>query len=316
MKKKYILLSIIEFLTLDENTSFNLLDWTITNNKEFIIKNIPNIRNLTSNLGQVHISEIFTKTVALKIHESEDNPNYIMHAESSNLNALLSAIWMKYDNAIGTYKQSIQTIEGNNTFSNYRNSFLTDSKGLYSIFHMSNDFISKINKDKLFIEYEYLFQINETEKPTDIKKAYRAELENDFIKLNRIQRSFLLLNIARTNSFLPMKIAFYINVLECLLLDNDAELSLRLQLFSASIIGENKEDKIFIRDTVNKAYNIRSKFFHGSAISLNKDELQLLSSQIDEIIRRIIIKSKIMEEIINAKSNTIRSDYFKSILFS
>jgi len=315
MKKKYILFSIIEFLTLDENTSFNLLDWTITNNKEFIIKTIPNIENLKHNQGLVCVEQILTKPIAFKIYESEDNPNYIMHNESSNLNGLLSIIWMEFDNAIGTYKQYIQTIDGANTFSNYRNSFVTDSKGSYSLFHLKNDLINTISNDEL-LQYKYLLHLVDRNKPTEPSKAFRAELEKDFIKMNRIQRSFFLLNIARSNSFLPMKIAFYINVLECLLLDNDAELSLRLQLFSASIIGENRDDKIFIRDIVNKSYNVRSKFFHGSVISLNKDELQILSSQIDEIIRKILVKSKTMEEIINTKNNTIRADYFKSIIFS
>lgn len=315
MKKKYILLSIIEGLTLDENTSFNLLDWTITNNKEFIIRNIPSIENIKNTHGLVCVEQILTKTLAFKPYESEDNPNYIMHNESSILNGLLSTIWVQFDNAIGTYKQYIQTIDGVNTFSNYRNSFVTDSKGSYSLFHLKNDLINTINND-ILLQYEYLFHLVDREKFNEPSTAFRAELENDFIKMNRIQRSFFLLNIARSNSFLPMKIAFYINVLECLLLDNDAELSLRLQLFSASIIGKSREDKIFIRDIVNKSYNVRSKFFHGSVISLSKDELQILSSQIDEIIRKILIKSKTIEEIINTKNNTIRADYFKSIIFS
>ncbi|WP_165734389.1 HEPN domain-containing protein [Polaribacter sp. 20A6] len=316
MKKKYILFSIINSLKLDENTSFIIQDWTITNNKEFIIKNIPNVENLIKYLGESFVEKLLTNPIALKIIETSDNPNYIIHNESSHLNGLLSMIWMKFDNCIGTYTQCIQSTDGNSISSNFRNSFVNDAKGSYSEFHLTSELINQIDKDKLVRNYEYLFRIIKKEKSTEIKKAFRADLENDFIKLNRIQRSFLLLNIARTNSFLPMKIAFYINVLECILLDVDSELSLRLRLNASNLIGENKKEKELIMSTINKAYSVRSKFFHGSEIKLTKEKLENLSSEIDDLTRRIIIKSNTISEIINTTNTNIRDDYFKSILFT
>jgi len=316
MKEKYILIAIIDFLTLDKNSTFNLFNWQITNDRKIISENIPNKTELTKKCGTFSTEELLLKTVAFKICESDDLPHSIIHKESENISAFLSLIWTREDNSIGTYSQIIQTIDGKKTYANRKDSFKTNSEGKFDDFHLTANLINIIKNEETLIYFENLLLKGENKNLNVLNKSHRTELENSFTKTTRIQRSFILLQIARSNSFLPMKIAFYINVLECLLLDNDAELSLRLQLYSATLIGKNKEEKTFIRNVVNKAYGVRSQFFHGSIIKLKKDKLENLSKQLDNIVRDVIIKSIKIKDIINTTDTNIRNDYFKSIFFN
>jgi hypothetical protein len=316
MENKHILFALIDNLILDVNTTFHLLDWTITNNKSLIIDSIPNLQKFKTNLGEIHINELLNKTVAIKICESNENLHSIMHNESNSLLGILSLIWMEVDNSIGTSIQSIQSINNGNVISNRRDNFVNNSTGNYSLFHFKKEFIDKINNAQLLEKYKILLFLHNNDEENIEKLAYKSNLENHFPNFTRIQRAFILLNIARTNYFLPMKIAFYINVLECLLLDVDAELSLRLRLYTSILLGKNKEEKLDIMSIVNKAYTVRSKFFHGSTIPLTQEKLELLSFQLDDVTRRVLIKSLNINEIINAKDNNKRNDYFKSIMFT
>jgi hypothetical protein len=316
MKEKYVLIAIINCLILEENTTFNFFNWKITNDKKLITQNIPNSENLIKKLGEAHIEEILNKTVAIKLCESNDLPHSLIHKQSLSINGLISLIWLENDNSIGSYSQSIQTIDGINTYANISDSFKTNAKGGFTNFHLKNDFINKIKDDQLMKYCKDLILTAKNKNLNIENKSHRTELENHFTNMSRFQRSFILLSIARSNSFLPMKIAFYVNVLECLLLDVDAELSLRLRLYASTLIGENKEEKEHIMNIVNKAYSVRSQFFHGSVIQLNKEKLENLSCEVDDLTRRIIIKSLTISEIINTKNTNKRSDYFKSILFT
>lgn len=324
MTNQQIIFSIIENLHLEKDTTFNLLDWTVTNDCEFILKNIPHTDAMLGLSGQINYNALFNKTIAFKIFEFNDNiiPSNFVYSESGNLAGILSIIWLHFDNSIFSGIQISQDCKDFHVQINRRNDYVSNSSGNYTAISFSKETIDKIKTlDFLyFIELLFFTIDQENDSSSDSidfsSNAHRANLELNFVKQTRIQRSFIILQIARTTSFLPMKIAFYINVLECLLLNDNAELNFKLQLFTANFIGENNDDKVFIRDTINTSYDIRSRFFHGSSVKQNITELQNISTKLDDIIRRNILKSISIKDIINSKDNKVLNDYLKSIMFS
>jgi hypothetical protein len=324
MTNQRIIFSIIENLHLESNTTFHLFDWTVTNNREFILKNIPLTDAILALSGQIKYNALFEKTIAFKLYDFKDNiiPGNFVHSESANLSGILSIIWLHFDNSIFSAIQISQDCKEYHVQINQRNDFVSNSSGNYTTINFSNETIDKIKTldFSYFIELLY-FTIDQTNDTSSdnvnyLSNAHRANLEPDFVKQTRIQRSFLIIKIARTTSFLPMKIAFYINVLECLLLNDNAELNFKLQLYTANLIGKNNDDKVFIRDIINTSYDIRSKFFHGSSVKQNITELQKISNKLDDIIRRTLLKSIGIKDIINSKDNKVLNEYLKSIMFS
>jgi hypothetical protein len=225
------------------------------------------------------------------------------------------------ENSIFTSVQISQDCKEYHTQINRRNDFTSNSSGKYEEIHFTSDIINNIKESKLYSFIEPLIFTKDIEYKDDSDKAnyhpnaHRADLENSMTKFTRIQRAFLILNIARTTSFLPMKIAFYINVLECLLLNDNMELNFKLQMYTANFIGKDKDDKMYIRNTINKAYGIRSVFFHGSKIKQNQIQLEQISKQLDNVLRKTIIKAIETKEVFNDKNTSLLNDYLKSILF-
>ena len=318
MTNKYTLFSIIENLKLEENTIFQFCDWFITNDRQIINKTIPHIEALVFLAGSISYNTLCNKTIAFKIYESKNeiSPNNILHQQSANLNGFLLLIWLITDNSVFS---SIQVSQNINTFdiaTNHRDTFISNSKGLYEPLLLDKRLISEIDGYNLLEKYHTLsFLSDDNSDEISQNGLYKSDIENRFVRYNRIQRSFLLLNIARATSFLPMKIGFYINTLECLLLKSDTELNFRLQLYSANFIGENENNKQEIMNTIKAGYNVRSKFFHGEGLSADKiKDLQELSQKIDDIVRKTIIKAASISEKIN--DNKKMEEFFKSILFS
>lgn len=324
MNNKEIIFAIIENLNLERHTTFKLYDWTITNDSALILEHIPNLKAIVTLSGEILGSFLLTKTIAFQIYDVNDltNISRLIHEESTKLNFLLSLIWFNTDNSFFSSLQISQNYKNHSVIINRRDSFVSNASGNYNVMTISDNLIYHI-KEIDFLDFYILLLTKErlsTGDKTyrDISSSYmhRAEIEETMIKQTRIQRSFNILTIARITSFLPMKIAFYINVLECILLNDNAELNFKLQLYTAIFIGENSEEKAYIRNIINTTYDIRSKFFHGSNIKQSVQELRKLSIQLDDIVRKIFLKAIKNHEIFNNKDTSVLNDYLKSIMFS
>lgn len=117
---------------------------------------------------------------------------------------------------------------------------------------------------------------------------------------NRLTRALLFLQGARTTTLLPLKISFYIGVLECLFSISDGEISHKVAERVALYLGSDftQRDKFFKQ--IKTVYDIRSKFIHGQILpkgSRTSEELITKSSEIDEILRKLL--NKILAQDVN-----------------
>ena len=317
MKKKYLLLAIIENMQLEKNAKFQYFDWFITNNLDEINKIIPKLDTFIVSVGNIASEEFAEKVIAYKFCETElNNELALLPYQSSELNAILSLIWLNKENSFFSTFQFSQDVENFNVMINRRNDFICNSNGKYEPLLLDKNLIEEIKDYKLSSRLDkLLFTYNNDPAELSEHRFYKPDLEKYFPDFKRIQRSYLLLTVARRTDFLPMKIGFYINTLECLLLKSETELNFRLQLYTANFIGVNSEDKYKIMDIIKSGYGIRSKFFHGESLNSKKiSELEDISQKIDEIVRRTIKKSIDISETINDQKKI--DTYFTSLLFS
>jgi hypothetical protein len=111
---------------------------------------------------------------------------------------------------------------------------------------------------------------------------------------NAIQRALKFLAAARENRYLVYKIAYYMPVFECLFITDAAEITTKMAYRAAFYIGENLEECKSIFKTVTDGYNIRSRYLHGQKFSsdseITNEKLVVLSTKIDDILRRIFVK--------------------------
>lgn len=319
--KKYFLIAPIRNFRSAPKTRAIVFGWTFTNDPELIKSSIPNISNLKLQIGEINTLKLFNSLVAFKFCENEELAHNIIHYEAANLNAILHLIWFLKDNSVFANYMICQNVSTAIIHTNTRNIFYTTSSGNNIILDFKNQDFIQLNN--LFLAlWEDLYSTSKNIDPIKKKSTEEpdnftpADIRNDYHNLTRIQRANYILSYARTISLLPMRIALYINVLECLILNDNAELNFKLQIFTSNFIGKSVEEKNKIRDLINKTYAIRSKFYHGSKIKEKHPSLVKISTELDYIIRRTFFNVFPKKEIFNDTDNKKLTDYFKSILFS
>lgn len=313
--EQYFIISVIEGLELKKDTSFQLIDWTITNKREEIIDNTPNPTTFLNRVGGILSDSLSNKTVAYKfVSVPLGNMNFVLAQEAESIAGFLSLLWLNNDNSFRIQVSYLQNKSNFEVRTNIRTNLCSNAKGGYESILINSPLI-----DHDLYQYEPLIAFGDNEQSDNLKSIsyenpIKSIIGDIYSTLSRLQRSWVLLSQARTTDFLPMKIGFYINTLECLVLTTESELAFRLQLYTANFIGENKEDKSEIIETIKKCYRVRSKFFHGEGIAkLTITDLQDLSFKLDNIVRRTLKKAVDCKDVIN--DNKKIESYFTSLLF-
>ncbi|HEY0356591.1 MAG TPA: hypothetical protein VGC29_10325 [Flavisolibacter sp.] len=141
----------------------------------------------------------------------------------------------------------------------------------------------------------------------------------DYNKNNRIERAFSFLTMARTNSFLPLKIALTMSLLECLFTTDRQEVTHKVCERVAVYVGGSFEEKIANYKTIKEAYDIRSGFFHGQDIDKKKDNrinLQKSSKNVDDLLRLVMNKVILEDSKVFNNSDENRKNYFFKMIFN
>ena len=143
--------------------------------------------------------------------------------------------------------------------------------------------------------------------------------QNDKINNYRITRAWTFITKARLTHVLPMKIALFIPVLECLFSSESNEVTQKVSERVAFYIGNNSMERQGIFMTIKDAYNLRSKYFHGQElISKHQivDNLKLLSLKMDYLLRKIFTKIILEDSAIFNETNQNKFDeHMSNIIF-
>lgn len=107
---------------------------------------------------------------------------------------------------------------------------------------------------------------------------------------NRLIRAAFFSVSARASAHLQVKIMYYINALECLFTTDNSEVSHKVAERICFLLGDSKEERIELYKKIKKAYGIRSKVVHGSVFSDKDIDLELISTNLDDIVRKLLVE--------------------------
>ncbi|MBA2500363.1 MAG: hypothetical protein H0V30_11610 [Chitinophagaceae bacterium] len=283
--------------------------------------------HLYKQIGNINIREFINKPFFFSFLEIKDKEDFTITTTKtfSALNALSSFIWFAKDNCIDaglmySYYADVDDI----VLSRYKIANTSNANGEYSETLLNLEDIELA--EKIFLKVTEL----QNNKP-DKKKAPELVLDltrpiisdtnyhyQDYNENNRIQRALSFLVMARSNSFLPLKISIYIAILETVFTTDSTEVNYKVCQRAAFYLGGDAETKFANFQKVKEAYDIRSKFFHGQELAKNKDKRENLASvsvEIDNIVRKVLTKVLFDDSEIFLKDNTFLNSYYNKLVF-
>jgi hypothetical protein len=116
--------------------------------------------------------------------------------------------------------------------------------------------------------------------------------ESEYNDLNRIQRTIRFLQLARSTRQLPMKISFYVMILECLFsADEPYNTTVKVSRRVSNYIEPIEEDRAATQDFITESFSIRNKYLHGQQLRENHQswvQLKPIAIQLDTLVRRVL----------------------------
>lgn len=278
-------------------------------------------------IGNINVREFISKPFFVSLLEIKDQDDFSITTTKmySALNALASFIWLAKDNCIDvglmySYYADVDDI----VLSKYKIANTSKANGEYS--ETTLDLEDLQLAEKAFLKVIELQNNNPDKKIAPIPKINltRPVISDtnyhyrDYNENNRIQRALSFLVMARSNSFLPLKISIYIAILETLFTTDSIEVNYKVCQRVAFYLGGAYEIKFATFQKVKEAYDIRSKFFHGQELAKKKDTRENLASisiEIDNILRRVLTKVLFEDSELFLKDNTFLNSYYNQIVF-
>ncbi len=246
------------------------------------------------------------------------------------LESLLTFLWFVKDNSVGLYS-TIGQIPAKNIVGSLSKSigYWNCGGNKENVLFTDTEIIDAANLTFKYREIcgKGLKRLVDSIIPTEFdqhKKPHRHYLiraKNDFNynEQNCIERALNFLIIARSQSYIIYKIAYYIAVLECLFTTNSSEITMRMSYRIAFYIGESMNECHKIFKTVYDAYDIRSRFLHGQKFKSDNDikieTLTITSKELDNILRRAFRKIFESPAPFSEYTNEDRDSYLNSLIF-
>ncbi len=278
-------------------------------------------------IGNINIREFIGKPFFVSFLEIRDEKDFAITTTKtySALNALASFIWFAKDNCIDvglmySYYAEVDDI----VLSKYKMANTSNANGEY--------LETTLTLEDLQLAEKAFLKVTEIQNnSSDKKKAPVPEINltrpiisdtnyhyRDYNENNRIQRALSFLVMARSNSFLPLKISIYIAILETLFTTDSIEVNYKVCQRVAFYLGGDYETKFINFQKVKEAYDIRSKFFHGQELAKKKDTRENLASvsvEIDNILRKVLTKVLFEDSELFLKDNTFLNSYYNQLVF-
>ncbi|WP_142828049.1 HEPN domain-containing protein [Planococcus soli] len=306
-----------EAIILEEQ--INLIKDTYPIEKEFLtesfIKKIGliNFEKLTT--GLTHCSVLEIDQVVNDHYET--NPSLLVNDYLGLVNAFQIALWFVKDNSVNTgnlysYKTTRDEVEIINTSTLYSN-----SAGEYCNTYFSLEELKQaISWLKIIKPHLYTEEFNTNSKEMTNARNHRKNMQ--YKEFNRIVKSLMLISNARNDSFLPSKISSYMSAVEALIASDRDSLTMQVSERVAVLVGNSRDDKLQIHDSLREAYKARSSFVHGDNLSNNIERrIEEISRETDDIVRRLIIKVITdFPEIAELNPEKLKKWYKEKLLFT
>jgi hypothetical protein len=239
----------------------------------------------------------------------------IIIANSWGSSQILSlALWLVKDNNVRVERLFSLTPSNNNVLEDITNVTPTSSDGeLRTTKFTTQEMHEVLEWFTLLTDYHgEPIQNEEGEYSWDTP----ANLEAYYTSLNRFVRALRFITFARSESFLPVKISWYVGALETLFSTDHNEITHQISERVAKIMGGSIETKFQHYKLIKEAYNVRSGYVHGSGLSEKTlRKVNELSPKLDKLIRELMkLLFTTHRDLANKTNDELREWFLKLIL--
>lgn len=134
----------------------------------------------------------------------------------------------------------------------------------------------------------------------DVSKGAFMTMESlGYTNYTRVERALFFLGIARTTRNIIYKVTSYVHLIESLFSAGRNEIISTLRLRVALYMGNDLEEREYLRGLIKDAYEVRSAYVHGSAVYNGEkkgaglftiEKLNNISKQLDNLSRAVLAR--------------------------
>lgn len=248
-----------------------------------IARHLP--RDFDRFIGAIELDHLKTRTALIWWQGGEDqvidDPLGFLDRYLAIAQALLTSLWLVQDNSANSDTGFLAASTGNQL-------------GVHSNSRVIRFCCANGRDQELAISRETLRAARERARhewddPTAHSLSGGTALHRE---TSRYARAMYFVQGARAEHDLGLKIASYVQSLEALLCATSGELAHGLAERCAFFVPGPAEQRMEIYELVRKGYSIRSRIFHGDALSGERiRSLERVSVALDDISRRALLKA-------------------------
>lgn len=306
-----------EFIKIDD-------DFMISNSQSYLLQELLTGK-FALNIGKIAFDSMLGSNYVFGNFTTNDEGTFttemygILDSYAGYMQFVLLSLWFVKDNSVNIPSLYQHCESAEVTLSNTRCVFNSTAKGEYveSVFTAQ-----EIQQASSWLDRISTF-MNEHEKNDVLLEKIDVggpHFQNNNKKLpydqfGRIPRALLFVQLARKESFLPLKITGYVGVLETIFSSDNNEISHQIAERVSLFLNGNSEEKVENYQFIKKIYGMRSEYVHGAKFSSKKyAEMENVCPILDELVRRIM--RKVLAEYSyfnNASKNEITNTFLNMI---
>jgi hypothetical protein len=251
------------------------------------------------------------------------DPEIITHSVMNYVKQTADSLWFAMDNSGVTSEAFFISEDRKTIYCDRSDQFSSNSHGEYKLTNFGTYQITyaRAMMDKLLKITSSEPKAADQGSDGSFKQTLGSILNRAGFAFNRVKRAKTMLNHARSESYLPMKISMYMACLECLFTSDASEISMKLTQRTTLFLGGDAATQHANKKTVSDAYNIRSIYLHGNNFEKKQKTdlvtLQSISRKIDSIVRAVFIKMIEKPEMFLDDNNfdSKTKKYFEDIIY-
>jgi len=272
----------------------------ISNSSEIIISNFLS-DTFIMNLGKMNLDSLLDSTYAYFTEDfrdfSEQNieVDLIEFLEQSwgPFQVFLLSLWFIKDNSVNFETAYLYAPEKEIVFGSRRNMWFCNSIGKYTQTVFTDEELEEAYKWSLMIIKHQKYTEGEMKPRVDVNNAGGIEYRNNdtytvYSSKNRFYRALRFIQVARSESFLPVKISAYVGAIEALLSTSNKWVAHQISDRVAKIIDGGSKERSKNYKFIKKVYTVRSQYVHGSGLGKTLEALKESSKELDNIMRNLM----------------------------
>lgn len=324
MNYNQVIISELSFI--NNMSEFNFFNKTLTekvqqimvvkNIKEFLDKHVRSAEQFKNSYGNIRYNEFYNKMglfyfldlpsdmvkslreAIQNIDNDIGNKKYIdniyelfFEKVKNNAIVLSTAIWMVKDSCVQGNPTYLLTNTGYKIVATMKRDYSL-SNGEHETIELSNLELKEVEKYYNLLAPIILKKLNVApEKNYSSMFSYMVEVDSlDRSKESSFVRALVALQNARSNSQLPVKIDFYIQLLQCIYGREGRSYNIQRMLikYTTRLLNLNGEERDDAKKVIKTAFKIRSKQTHGIKINYSIEEIKEVAIQLDEYVREVL----------------------------